>query len=227
MVVGATRANRQRSPPEHPAQHNQRRFGDFLNDHPLPPFQLPMASWHVLLWLLALPSTSCVPPRFKMHPQNERVLAKFFPPTWRLPVSDEDLRIGRKWKTYVYDLPRRFNRDVVTDLFNYRVDRTCIRTPCNFSFLKTSKGFPNQYPDDLAEVPILMKLLAVLDITRDPDTADLFLVPALPATRGWLWGCRSGCPKLERWLKDLRGNVTWINTTRKHLFLVTQGAARY
>ena len=63
-------------------------------------------------------------------------------------------------RTYVYDLPGKFHRDLLMSFPWRNRGRTCVDSPCPGSVLQSSK-FPFQFPDFFADIPILMKLLSV------------------------------------------------------------------
>ena len=149
-------------------------------------------------------------------------------PSLRLPVTASDVRTGHRWATYVYDLPPKFHTDLL-ERFPWRSasGRTCVDRPCNASDMSSVNRRIGQFPDFMADVPVLMKLLLALDIVADPKKADLFLVPALPVVKMFCAGCRSGGACVLPWVEELMSRLVHLRTSAKpHLFLASQEASQ-
>lgn len=141
-------------------------------------------------------------------------------------VTSTDLRIGRKWKTYIYDLPHKFHRDISERFGIFG----CIDKACSEGEIS---NLPNQYTDHAAEIVILRKLVNSLDFVTDPALADLVLVPTLGVSALWYFtpnremrGCRNFGVCMNDFFADLESRLIYLNTSKKHLFLSTQDSSQ-
>lgn len=133
---------------------------------------------------------------------NDSIFTRIYPSV--LNYSIVQLKDSERITVFVYDLPSKFNADLLSIMESKRVKSNCdyARSPCiekdrddeNFSVHR-------QYA---AEVPILAKLLSVRR-TTDPEKADFFVVPFFSATSKTVQG--------DPW----NANANSINTVREVL----------
>lgn len=138
------------------------------------------------------------------HPAYKGLFETFGTLSGERVVTDDDLELGRSWKTYLLPLPPSYHQDV----FNRFARFGCLLNACEKN---TTSRLPFHYEDHEAEAIILRKFLASLEFTENPEEADMILVPALSVTvANTRWygmpnqqGCRSEAPCEDAWFKAL------------------------
>ena len=112
---------------------------------------------------------------------NARRLGALLPPGPRPLACAQDFTRGSQLHLYVYELPWAYNGQII-EYFEQRA-RELLGVKCAYLREDTcpNAGFSpfENLRNHCADVPLLAKLLQVAHLVKEPDRADIFLVPFL------------------------------------------------
>ena len=132
---------------------------------------------------------------------------------WKAPISAKDRALGTQLNVYVYPLPPKFHLDVFNEY-----NKGCLMEACFPSNPALARW---QYVDYAAEPIILSKLLSAVNTVKEPDEADMFLVPALLTMVG-IGKCRGALKCKDDWYDELFKRLIYIDSGKPHIFISTQ-----
>ena len=122
---------------------------------------------------------------------NARLLGALLPPGPRPLACAQDFTRGSQLNLYVYELPWAYDGQII-EYFEQRA-RELLGVKCAYLREDTcpNAGFSpfENLRNHCADVPLLAKLLQVAHLVKEPDRADIFLVPFLMGCNSMLsWG---------------------------------------
>jgi hypothetical protein len=132
---------------------------------------------------------------------------------WKAPISAKDRALGAQLNVYVYPLPGKFHMDVFNEY-----NKGCLMVPCFASNPALARW---QYVDHAAEPIVLSKLLSAVNTVKNPDEADMILVPAFLTMVG-AGKCRNHLACKDDWYNDLFKRLIYIDSGKPHIFISTQ-----